>query len=37
MIDFEYDSPDGITEPPDYEEIADMLQVDEDEAIEEDF
>ncbi len=30
----DYMSPDGITEPPNYEEIADMLQVDEDEAME---
>ena len=29
-----YDSPDGITETPDYEEMDNMLQVDEDEAIE---
>lgn len=35
MIDFDYNSSDGLNEPIDYEELADDLQRIEDEAMEE--
>lgn len=35
MIDFDYDSSDGLNEPKDYEELADDFQRIEDKAMEE--